>query len=131
MSAGFAVVASLGDGVERLLTLHAQSYFLLSDRGWSSFSQLHATLKQKHRELRPGLRRPQDHRGTAGGVLCYRGVRRGGLVITQRTGQVSEALHRLLVALNGGLDSLKVEKKTKKKIYSSIFYIYLLNIVLF
>lgn len=39
-------MASLGDGVERLLTLHTQRDFLLSDRSRRSLSELHATLEQ-------------------------------------------------------------------------------------
>lgn len=40
-------MSSLGDGVERLLTLHTQSDFLLSDRGRSSLSQLHTALRDR------------------------------------------------------------------------------------
>ncbi len=50
MSAGFAVVPSLGDGVERLLTLHTQSHLLLSDGSRRSLSQLHTALRQRHED---------------------------------------------------------------------------------
>lgn len=41
------MVPSLGDGVERLLTLHTQSHLLLSDGSRSSLSQLHTALRQR------------------------------------------------------------------------------------
>lgn len=45
--------------------------------------------------------------------LGYRGVRRRGFVISERTGQLSEALHRLLVSLDGRLDGLKIKHTTR------------------
>lgn len=44
VSTGFAVVASLGNGVEGLLTFHAQRHLLLSDWGRRPLPQLHAAL---------------------------------------------------------------------------------------
>lgn len=44
MTAGFAVVAPLGEGVERLLALHAQCHFLLADGRRRTLAQLGAAL---------------------------------------------------------------------------------------
>lgn len=45
MSTGLAVMPPLGDGVERLLALHAQGHFLLPDWRWCPFTQLHTALR--------------------------------------------------------------------------------------
>lgn len=45
VSTGLAVVPPLGDGVERLLALHAQGHLLLPDWRRCPFAQLHTALR--------------------------------------------------------------------------------------
>lgn len=127
-------MSSLGDGVKRLLTLHTQCDFFLSDWGWSSLTQLCTALKQKERptsRVRIHLYRTCLWNISFGrfvwwichiiwalreiwGVICYRGMRWCGLIISERTVQVSEALHCLLMSLNGCLDGLMTHIKYSK-----------------
>lgn len=119
VSTGFAVVAPLGNGVEWLLTLHAQSHFLLSDGSRSSFPQLSTALRGRDGRIwvtTEWFLGFQELRSSCQGVnfvaecLCYRRVRRRGVIISEWTVQVSETLHCLLVPLDGRLDGLNVNK---------------------
>lgn len=58
VSAGFAVMSSFGDGVERLLTLHAQRDLFLPDRSGRSLSELCAILTVRKKKI---LESPQKH----------------------------------------------------------------------
>lgn len=64
VSAGLAVVPPLGDGVERLLALHAQGHLLLPDGRRRPFPQLHTALRE-HTGKSPQKKLPQ----VGGGAL--------------------------------------------------------------
>lgn len=88
MATGFTVVPPLGDGVKRLLALHTQCDFLLSDGSGSSLSQLHAALREAERPasvsgaVAASLDGPLRHAGLPGsevGWIRHLGVSRSAV----------------------------------------------------
>lgn len=133
VSTRFAVVASLSDGVERLLALHTQRHLFFPDWSWGALSQFCAVLGQQknkcpkentkqsmhvrtdtcahahtHTDKQPELTNVEQIKDS------YRWVGGCAVLLTHRAVQHPECLNTLLMPLNSGLDRLKDGEKAWK-----------------